>query len=510
MRPVAWTVAGSDSGGGAGLQADLLTMHRLGVHGCAVVTCLTAQSTREVVRVEPVSIDMLAAQFDALRTDLPPAAVKIGMLGTADVASCVADKIRNLDTFVVYDPVMHASTSAPLLEPNSLRVLVRDLLPRVDLLTPNVPEAEALLGRRIETEEHLEQAARDLCALGPRSVLLKGGHWRGEWSQDLWTDGRAVMCLTSPRRADADRHGTGCVLSAAVAAARALGYDMRDTLVIAKAYLNQGLRVPRAIGAGASPVSIGDWPADPADLPWITESAAAGRAPPAFPPMEDTRIGLYPIVDQIDMLRKLLPLGLTMVQLRIKDPLAPRLEEDVAEAISSARSAGVRLFINDHWKLAIKHGAYGVHLGQDDLDPVALSALREAGLRLGLSTHSYAEIARAHAVGPSYMAIGTVFRTTSKVMVYAPLGLSEFARLRALVACPVVAIGGMHLANAADVHRAGADGTAVISEIGDSPDVGATVKAWQDALALHFAGPLGSDAPGYARPAGGCIVPTPE
>jgi len=197
-----------------------------------------------------------------------------------------------------------------------------------------------------------------------------------------------------------------------------------------------------------------------------------------FPPAEPLPLGIYPVVDKMDLLGELLPLRQRILQLRIKDPTAPGLDATIEEAIRLAREVDVPLFINDHWRLAIRHRAYGVHLGQDDLAPEAVKAILESGLRLGLSAHSYAEVSRAMSVRPSYIAVGTLFPTTSKIMDYEPLGLLTLARIRKLIATPMVAIGGIHLDRAEEVRQAGADGMAVISEISESPDVSATVRAW--------------------------------
>ncbi|MBU0677118.1 MAG: thiamine phosphate synthase [Verrucomicrobia bacterium] len=198
-----------------------------------------------------------------------------------------------------------------------------------------------------------------------------------------------------------------------------------------------------------------------------------------FPPCPFTPLRLYPIVDRAEWVRKLLPLGVSTIQLRAKDLEGEELEREVQQAIKYAREYDARLFINDAWELALKHGAYGVHIGQDDISRTGFGALASSGMRLGISTHSEKEIEVALWLNPSYVAIGTVFHTSSKKMNYGPLGLNEFTRLRAITPCPVVAIGGIHLGNAAEVFDAGADACAVISEIRDAEDLEATVNAWR-------------------------------
>lgn len=477
-RPIAWTIAGSDSGGGAGVQADLATMNALGAHACTVITALTAQNTQGIVRIEYVPDDMIEAQVAALAGDLPPAAVKLGMLGTPGIVRALAAHLKKMPVFVVCDPVMASTSGTALFAEGGREALVSELLPAVHLLTPNVPEAEALLGRPIRTHDDMRQAAHDLLKLGVKSVLLKGGHSGGVFSQDYWTDGRAEWWFTSPRKKETHTHGAGCTLSAAIAAARALGYPELDAIVLAKAYVNQGLRHGGGVGSGRGPLDHGGWPASPKDLPWMTRTAEEGRRGLLFPDCGPEPLGLYPIVDRATWVERLLPLGVKTIQLRIKDLTGEALDREVRTAVEIARRSNARLFINDHWHLAVKHRAYGAHLGQEDLPHADLAEMASAGLRLGLSTRSLEEVARAKAVRPSYVAIGALYPTPSKAIEYEPIGLEAFRRLRRLIDVPVAAIGGLTLDRAAEVRAAGADGFAVISDITAAPNPEARVKEW--------------------------------
>jgi len=199
----------------------------------------------------------------------------------------------------------------------------------------------------------------------------------------------------------------------------------------------------------------------------------------AFPDCGAEPLGLYPIVERLEWVERLLEHGVTTLQLRMKHQPEELRRIEVPQAIERAAEHQARLFINDEWQLALDHGAYGVHLGQDDLPGADLEALRAAGLRLGVSTHSAEEIAIANAVEPSYIAIGTVFKTTSKVMTWEPLGLDGFEELVALCKVPVVAIGGITRERAPALIERGANGTAVITAIRESDDLAADIAAWQ-------------------------------
>ena len=475
--PVALSIAGSDSSGGAGIQADLVVMNRLGVHGCSVITAVIAQNTTGVKAVEFPSPAMVRAQLEAVAADLPPAAVKLGMLAQASTVAAVADFLDSCDSPVVCDPVLKSTSGATLLAGDAIESFKTRILPRVTLLTPNVPEAEFLLGRKITGPEEIAAAAHDLVRLGPKSVLLKGGHAAGMLSMDCWTDGRETLWLTSPRQDVRHTHGGGCVLSSAIAACLARGYALTDALVIGKAYVNQGLRLGGGIGQGRGPLRLLDWPSHPMDMPRIlSDGKPCSRL--EFPGCGPGPLGIYPIVDRAEWIHRLLPLGIKTIQLRAKDLTGAALEKEVREAVQLGREHGARVFINDAWELALHHGAYGVHLGQDDMPHADLMALHTAGIRLGLSTHNYTEVARALSVRPSYLAIGTLFHSPSKDFVHQPLGLEKFAALRRLIDVPVVAIGGITLETAPEVLAAGADSIAVISDITKTRDLAARVSAW--------------------------------
>ena len=246
-RPVAWSIAGSDSGGGAGLQADLLTFNALGVHGCTAVTALTAQSSVEVRRVEYPSGEMLRATLSTLRDDLPADAIKIGMCGSratiCDVAAFLSAECKGVD--VVCDPVMVSSSGTRLLDEDAVDALTRHLFPCCRLVTPNLPEAEALAGRPLRTPLEVEGAAAELLALGCAAVLIKGGHASEApgcdgVSQDFFTDGVTRCWLSSPRLPTSNTHGSGCTLSSAITALLARGLPLLDAVTLAKAYASEG------------------------------------------------------------------------------------------------------------------------------------------------------------------------------------------------------------------------------------------------------------------------------
>lgn len=250
-RPAVLIIAGSDSGGGAGLQADLRTVTAYGVHGTCVVTAITAQNSREIRAIEPVSPKVVAAQLEAVFSDFRIRSVKIGMLATAAIVRTVAAALaRRPSVKVVLDPVLVATTGARLARGDLASSLRRHLLSRADLLTPNVPEAESLLGRRLRGADDLPSAAEDLMALGARAVLLKGGHLPGRRVSDLLVTPDGRQRWFHHTRIPAEGHGTGCTLSSAIAARLALGDAMEIAVAEAIDYVNRALRAGYRPGLG--------------------------------------------------------------------------------------------------------------------------------------------------------------------------------------------------------------------------------------------------------------------
>ena len=273
-KPIVWTIAGADSGGGAGIQADIKVINLLGAHDCSVITALTAQNTIGTGRLEWVAPDMLSAQLEALKADLPPAAVKLGMLGTAAAVEIVAAFLKNAKSpFTVCDPVLISSSGAFLLEASAWKLITEKLFPLVDLITPNIPEAEHLLGIKISTPADIEAAARKALTTGVKEVLIKGGHGSHdmELSSDYWSNGKDHAWLSSPRLDTKHSHGTGCVLSAAIATARALGFSPLDSIIVAKTYLNQGLRQAPGLGKGFGPLAFNPWEKAAQDFPFVSQ-----------------------------------------------------------------------------------------------------------------------------------------------------------------------------------------------------------------------------------------------
>ncbi|WP_413691550.1 bifunctional hydroxymethylpyrimidine kinase/phosphomethylpyrimidine kinase [Psychromonas sp. KJ10-2] len=277
MNNIVWTIAGSDSSAGAGIQADLATFNDLGADPCSVITAVTAQNSVSVQLVESVSEKMFTQQLASLAEDMPAKVIKIGLMASVEHVKILAQQLAlykqtwQKAPFVIYDPVAVASTGDDMTEEGIIEVIKAELLPQIDLLTPNANEVLTLSGHALISGESFKPAVDKLIDMGCGSVLIKGGHFElvDNVALDYWSDGKREIALTSPRLENVHTHGTGCTLSSAIAGAMALDYFIEDALVIAKAYLNQGLKASKALGAGEGAIAHCGWPTNHDDFPEI-------------------------------------------------------------------------------------------------------------------------------------------------------------------------------------------------------------------------------------------------
>ncbi|WP_260851914.1 bifunctional hydroxymethylpyrimidine kinase/phosphomethylpyrimidine kinase [Shewanella algae] len=517
-RPIVWSIAGSDSGGGAGIQADLATLSNLGCHGCSVITTLTAQSSVAVTLTEAVSEEMLLAQLNALLGDLPPKAIKIGLLANQAQLQLLCDWLaRHLpDVPLVVDPVMVASCGDALSKSTATvaaRLDYRPLAALSTVLTPNIHELALLSHSDIHDFPSWQDAATCLANELPCHLLAKGGDFEAGIARGLAEDlllfkdlphssglhQRQGFVLASPRQASSNNHGSGCTLSSAIAAFLAHDWILPDALILAKAYINGALAQSYRVGRGPGPLGrpgaclaaglmpviwpLEDYPwANPAEVlgaPWLAAPTSADAVSAKGVSAEGFKIlphnlGIYPVVADVELLEALLKAGCRTIQLRLKGEVQPgsSAERAIIRAIALGRQYQARVFINDHWQLAIAHGAFGVHLGQEDLSQASLEAIQGAGLALGLSSHGYFEALLALRRRPSYLALGHIFATKTKVMPSLPQGLTRLGAYSETFGSllPTVAIGGIDEHNLDAVKHTGVANVAVVRAITEAAE----------------------------------------
>lgn len=467
-RPTIWTIAGSDPSGGAGVQADLKTAYALGCEICTFITANTVQNSMAFSAVNPVGRDLLQAQWDALIADKPPAVIKIGLIANNEQLDWLIQQLAVVQAKVVWDPVLKASvggsTSHEALDPAKLK----QLLGRVDVITPNPSEARVLSG------ESPSQAIVDsLSANG--ALVLTGGTQTAEdltqmsqvWDRCLTRQQR--LELVSPVVATHFSHGSGCTFATAMACFLAHDYLLRDAFMQSKAFINKSFALSRQAELNSDRKGYygalvqADWPVEAHFYPKVVDETQPSLN---FPSLGCQALKLYPVIDSLAWLARLLPLGLEIIQLRLKDLPMEKVREQIQQAVAMAQAYDTRLFINDYWQEAMELGAYGVHLGQEDLATADLHAIHRAGLRLGVSTHGSYELKSAQQIQPSYLAIGAIFPTQTKDMTGQIQGLQNLAHLVNLnLEIPLVAIGGVTLENASKVLATGVKSIAVVTAI---------------------------------------------
>lgn len=474
-----WSIAGHDPNAAAGFQADLLLADVLGIKARSLMATFTAQSDHEVFMSEAVPLSWLKAQWQVLRKQEIPDAIKLGLISSPEHLSFLAEAFRECPNIpVIADPVLASSSGHSFASPESLSAW-RKLAPSLSLLTPNRPETERLLGHKLTDQESIIQAARELRSWGLRAVLIKGGHSEADSAPlDYFDDGQRAFWLQG-RRSPRDFRGTGCSLATAIVAHMAKGHSLREAVVLAHGLLQETIHT--SCEQGEAYLRFQKGPTPLSQLSYETP-----RQHPSFPRIDDGPIGFYPIVPNLEWLVRLGNLGVRSLQLRIKDLRQHELVQSIEAAVEFCRPRGIRLFINDYWKLAAAAGAYGVHLGQEDLDALStteLTRLQDSGLRLGISTHCYEEAARSLSLRPSYIALGPIFPTRCKSMAFGPQGLGRVEEWVAICSgIPVVAIGGLNLEHAKELLESGVDGISLISDVLEAFDPDLRTRQWLAAV----------------------------
>ena len=506
--PVIWCIGGVDSSGGAGITRDAITLANLNVHACVLTTQLTVQSNQHLLSKESMSASALNQQWQVLYEDTPPRAIKIGAIANDEQALLLCARMQSLVSprpFVIWDPVLCSSSGGVLSDLSES--VINELLTTVDLVTPNIDELAKLTHLSVNDDKSLQTAINRLVGKGAKSVYVKGGH--AQWQKtvcDTYFCSSHSLYFRQPKNSKGDLRGTGCMLASAIAAFVVHDYCIEDALTLANAYVSEVRHNTLGVSDNNLPITTtssrhkaasppayfaraNGFPAQAASFPQVSfhcrntvskrnaagvdktphnkkrvETTLAGNA--FFPALTNTKLGIYPVVDSVEWIARLWPTGVKIIQLRVKEGSQYAIRQQIKEAMELVEHTDCQLFINDHWELAIELGAYGVHLGQEDLHTADLNAIRSAGLRLGISTHGFAEIQCVRALNPSYIALGHIFPTNTKDMPSKPQGVERLAKyVKLCEGVPTVAIGGINLSRRSDVAKTGVNGIAVVSAI---------------------------------------------
>jgi hydroxymethylpyrimidine kinase/phosphomethylpyrimidine kinase/thiamine-phosphate diphosphorylase len=517
MNKVILSIAATDPCNGAGITADLQTIRNFGCQGMGAVTAVTAQNTKYVYSVNAVKKKVFSDQLNSLLSDsFNIDAVKIGLIPNKKILKEIVAFIKclrgiNENLKVVLDPVL-GSTSGDTLIDYDTKYLTNKLFPLVDVITPNIHEAQRLFNTQIDFLSmegykcSMQSIALKCFNCGIKAILIKGGHLEdyilgNGLSRSIVIDTLILQNeLSSPyyflslkkkfKKGASDVHGTGCILASGLASMLAKGHTVLDSYAFVKAYINQGIEESYLLGEEQRHFMHRPYESDIRFFPCMArtfeeiEAFSFNKDDDGFDKCPDN-LGLYPVVDSSNWILKLCKAGVKTMQLRIKTYKDEKfLRSEIKKAVEYGNKYNARVFIDDFWELALEYKAYGVHLGQSDLDSADLKLLKLHGIRLGVSTHGYGEIARALLIKPSYVALGHIFPTNSKIMPSAPQGVLRLKYYVKLLqgTYPTVAIGGIKLDNLNSVMESEVGSIAVITAITQAENVDDAIKTWLEAV----------------------------
>lgn len=489
------TIAGSDSGGGAGIQADLKTFAALGVYGSSVITAITAQNTLGVKASAGIATELVDSQLEAVLNDMGADAVKTGMLFSDAIIETISKRLNyNRVPCLVVDPVMVATSGDRLLSESGVSAMREKLLPLADFITPNQDEASVLCGFPIKNEKDLYKAAFELHQLGAKFVIITGVKADGQ-SIDYCYDGFEHRKLLTSFVKTLHTHGTGCSFSAALASYMARGFSPWSAAAMAKKYITSGLRYGYRVGSGRGPLNhqFLFYPGNLADSEVLETRARAfkdwNRRPllDSFP-LLNVIIGgpLCQRKDYSALTRMVVENGAGLIQLREKEGDTRQLVELAEDMCRVCHEFGALFVVNDRVDVAIASGADGLHIGQDDLSPQLARALLGPGKIVGVSAVNMAEAEAALAAGADYLGVGPVYPTVSKDCVVDACGIELLASIASRVPVPVIAIGGITPENTPPLLKAGVSGVAVISAILGADDPALVTDEFVKVMALNY------------------------
>lgn len=474
-------IGGIDSSGGAGIQTDMSVCQTLGCCQRIVLTANTIQGHQfKSDYTSPVFFkeQLESIVMDLLENNAQRIVIKTGMIGNEELLKTLYAFLlewkEKANIYLICDPVMKSSEGNPLLEEKSLVFFKNKFLKLVDFFMPNVLETEKLLNLKILELTDLINAAKIFVKMGAKNVYMKGGHFFNseDFIFDFFHSPNTSFFMKSSRinKGEGEFRGTGCALSSAVAVGINLGLNEQDSAVMAKTYLAKIIRKSQKWGENFHLTFDKDFLTDlmPIDFPLIFENIKDAFTHFDFRPLsfiKENERYLYPIVDRANWIERLGPLGIKIIQLRIKDLVGLELENEIIKAVEISKKYGIDLFINDFWELAIKYKAFGVHLGQEDLEKADLLKIIESQLALGLSTHCYYEGSKAKFFNPSYIALGPVYPTILKKMNFTPQGIGSLKVWEKLFDAPLVAIGGINLSNVDNLFSTQVPLISVVSDI---------------------------------------------
>ena len=481
------SIAGSDSSGGAGIQADIKTISALGCYAATAITAITVQNTLGVYGVQAVSPDIVAGQIRAVMDDVEPLAVKIGMVNDAETIRVIAETLRKYDVrHIVIDPVMVSTSGSPLMSPQAKEVFMTALMPMATILTPNIPEAMALGfvddGGRISNTAHCP-------------VLMKGGHAEEKTDRLYDADGLLIRSYSAKSVDTRNTHGTGCSLSSAIASFLACGYVLEEAIGMAKEWISKAIAsgAKVSIGHGHGPINHFHSP-----IPQRIIQECSSSSNELLGPKKVLGINRLQYITHtngkngyLDGARLALEGGCRWIQLRMKDASDEEVRAVASELISLCRFYGATLILDDRVYLAKELDVEGVHLGKMDMPIAEARAILGEGKIIGGTANTFEDIVSIAKSGADYVGCGPFRFTTTKEKLSPTLGLGGYREIiskmrMAGINIPIVAIGGITAADVRDIMSTGVDGIAVSGAILNARDPVAETREINRQLESHI------------------------
>lgn len=483
------TIAGSDSSGGAGIQADIKTMSANGVFAMSILTAITAQSTQGVFDIEDISPSMIKKQINVIFDDIEVNVIKIGMVSKIESIKAIAEALKEIRSLppIILDPVMVSKNGFSLLSKNAKETLVKDLFPLATLVTPNILEAEEIINRKISTVEDMKRATKEILNLGPKAVLIKGGHLKGD-AIDVLYDGVEYTIFKGNRLSNNNTHGTGCTLSSAIASNIAKGYSLKKSVKYAKEYVTEAIKYGFSLGKGIGPTHhfYKFYNNESRFIDKKEKYEEKNNIPEKNNEKKDEfnlkEKKIYLITDyrlDFDMLIKktkvALESGIRIIQYRAKEKSTRVMVEEAMVLKRICDDYNAVFIVNDRVDIALAVNAHGVHLGQDDMKVSIARKILGNEKIIGKTAHNEKEAIEAMEEGADYLGVGALYKSKSKDNTV-NLAVKTLKKVRKITDKPIYGIGGITALNITGDIKKNIDGVAIISAILDSKNIEKEVK----------------------------------
>lgn len=481
------TIAGSDSCGGAGIQADIKTMSANGVFAMSVITAVTAQSTQGVFSIEDISSNMIKKQINVIFDDIDVNVIKIGMVSKKESINAIVESLREIRNLppIVIDPVMVSKNGFNLLSKDAKDALISNLIPFATLITPNILEAEEITNERILTLDDMKKAAEAILSLGPKAVLIKGGHLKGD-AIDVLYDGIEFTIFEKERIENDNTHGTGCTLSSAIAANIAKGMSLKESVALAKEYVTNAIKHGFTLGKGIGPThhfykfynNQGEFIVKK-EKNKFDDLIENHKNKDEFD-LKSKKI--YLITDYrldfdilVEKVRIALECGIKIVQYRAKEKSTKDMCAEARVLKQLCHEYNAIFIVNDRVDIALVVDAHGVHLGREDMKISEAKKILGEGKIIGATAHNEKEALEAISEGATYLGVGALYKSKSKSNTV-NLSIETLQKIRKITDNPIFGIGGITENNINSSLRENIDGVAVISAIFQTNNIKNTIK----------------------------------